>query len=70
MISRAIATPKNGAAQTRYVIESIDATEALPRIEVPTLVLHSTDNLVYSIEEGRYLADHIKKCEVRGATGR
>jgi pimeloyl-ACP methyl ester carboxylesterase len=65
MISRAIATPKNGAAQTRYVIESIDATEALPRIEVPTLVLHSTDNLVYSIEEGRYLADHIKK--VRGS---
>jgi class 3 adenylate cyclase/alpha-beta hydrolase superfamily lysophospholipase len=58
-IGRAIATPKNGAAQTRYIIESLDAMEALPLIQVPTLVLHSKDNQVYSIEEGRYLADHI-----------
>jgi class 3 adenylate cyclase len=26
---------------------------------VPTLVLHTKGNLVYSVEEGRYLADHI-----------
>jgi class 3 adenylate cyclase len=56
---RAFATPKNAAAQIRYFIESLDAREALPLIQVPTLGLHSKDNLDYSIEEGRYLADHI-----------
>jgi class 3 adenylate cyclase len=56
---RAFATPKNAAAQFRYIIESLDAREALPLIQVPTLVLHSKDNLDYSVEEGRYLADQI-----------
>jgi class 3 adenylate cyclase len=58
-ITRAIATPKNAAAQFRYIIENLDARDALPLIRVPTLVLHSRDNLMYSIGEGRYLADHI-----------
>ena len=57
--SRASATPRSAAAQIRYMIESMDAREALPLIQVPTLVLHTKNNLVYSIEEGRYLADHI-----------
>jgi class 3 adenylate cyclase/alpha-beta hydrolase superfamily lysophospholipase len=57
--SRAIATPKSAAAQLRYTHESMDAREALPLIQVPTLVLHTKDNLAYSVEEGRYLADHI-----------
>jgi class 3 adenylate cyclase/pimeloyl-ACP methyl ester carboxylesterase len=57
--ARAMATPKNAAAQIRYIIESLDAREALLLIQVPTLVLHSTKNLVFSLEEGRYLADHI-----------
>jgi pimeloyl-ACP methyl ester carboxylesterase len=56
---RAFATPRNAAAQMRYIIESLDAREALPLIRVPTLVLHAKDNLVFSIEEVRYLADHI-----------
>jgi class 3 adenylate cyclase/alpha-beta hydrolase superfamily lysophospholipase len=59
-LQRACATPKNAAAQVRYMIESVDAREALPLIQLPTLVLHSKDNVVYSIEEGRYLADHIE----------
>jgi pimeloyl-ACP methyl ester carboxylesterase len=54
---RAAATPRSAAAQIRYMIESLDAREALPLI-LPTLVLHTENNLVYSIEEGRYLADH------------
>jgi class 3 adenylate cyclase/alpha-beta hydrolase superfamily lysophospholipase len=58
-LMRASATPKNAAAQIRYIIESLDAREAVPLIQVPTLVLHTKDNLVYSVEEGRYLADHI-----------
>src|SRR5262249_18314117 len=56
---RAVGTPNTVAAQIRYIIESLDAREALPLIQVPTLVLHSKDNLIYSVEEGRYLADHI-----------
>jgi class 3 adenylate cyclase len=56
---RAVATPKSMAAQTRYIIESLDARDALPLIRVPTLVLHATDSPQYSIDEGRYLADHI-----------
>jgi pimeloyl-ACP methyl ester carboxylesterase len=58
-LMRAMATPKNAAAQFRYFIESLDAREALPLIQVPTLVLHSKDNLGVTIEEGRYLAEHI-----------
>ena len=58
-VTRAAATPRNTAAQIRYIIENLDARSALPLIRVPTLVLHTKNNLVYSIEEGRYLADHI-----------
>jgi class 3 adenylate cyclase/alpha-beta hydrolase superfamily lysophospholipase len=58
-LQRAVATPKNAAARIRYIIESLDAREALPLIRVPTLVLHAKDNMSFSIEEGRYLADHI-----------
>jgi class 3 adenylate cyclase len=58
-LMRAIATPKNVAAQVRYIVENLDARHALPLIKVPTLVLHSKDNLVYSTERGQYLADHI-----------
>jgi class 3 adenylate cyclase/pimeloyl-ACP methyl ester carboxylesterase len=58
-VMRAFATPKSAAAQLRYFIENLDAREALPLIRVPTLVLHSKNNLDFSTEEGRYLADHI-----------
>jgi class 3 adenylate cyclase/alpha-beta hydrolase superfamily lysophospholipase len=61
--TRAVATPRSAAAQIRYMIESLDARHALPLIQVPTLVLHTKDNLVYSIEECRYLADHIDGAE-------
>jgi class 3 adenylate cyclase len=56
---RASATPRSAAAQIRYIIENLDARGALPLIQAPTLVLHSKDNVIFSIEEGRYLADHI-----------
>jgi class 3 adenylate cyclase len=67
---RAIATPRNAAAQIRYIVENLDAREALPLIQVPTLVLSTKDNLIYTIEEGRYLADHVdgaKFVELPGA---
>jgi class 3 adenylate cyclase/alpha-beta hydrolase superfamily lysophospholipase len=58
-VMRATATPRRAAEQIRYIIESLDAREALALIRVPTLVLHSNGNRFYSSEEGRYLADHI-----------
>jgi class 3 adenylate cyclase/alpha-beta hydrolase superfamily lysophospholipase len=58
-VMRAAATPRSAATQIRYMYESLDAREALPLIRVPTLVLHSKDNLVFSSEEARYLAEHI-----------
>jgi class 3 adenylate cyclase len=67
---RASATPRSAAAQIRYIFENLDARDALALIQVPTLVLHSTNNLAYTIEEGRYLADHIdgaKFVELPGA---
>jgi class 3 adenylate cyclase len=59
-ITRAAATPRSAAAQIRYIIQSLDAREALPLIQVPTLVLHAKGNVVVPVDEGRYLASHIK----------
>jgi class 3 adenylate cyclase len=57
--TRCVATPRSVAAQVRYMIESVDAREALRLIQVPTLVLHTKDNLLYPLTFVRYLADHI-----------
>ena len=59
-MTRAAATPRSAAAQLRYIIESLDARDALPLIQVPTLVLHTMDNIVVPIDEGRYLAERIE----------
>jgi pimeloyl-ACP methyl ester carboxylesterase len=49
-----------GAAMAlRRMNGQIDIRDTLPVIRVPTLVLHRTDDLDTSIEEGRYLAAHI-----------
>jgi class 3 adenylate cyclase len=69
---RASATPRSAAAQTRYRIESLDAREALALIRVPTLVLHTRENVLTSVEQSRYLADHIdgaKFVELPGGDG-
>jgi class 3 adenylate cyclase len=58
-VMRTVATPRTAAARIRYIIESLDAREALSLIRVPTLVLHTENNRFYSSDEGRYLADHI-----------
>jgi class 3 adenylate cyclase/alpha-beta hydrolase superfamily lysophospholipase len=57
--TRAAATPRSAAAQLRYILESLDARDALRLIQVPTLVLHAKNNVVVPIEQGRYLAEHI-----------
>ena len=67
-MTRASATPKTAAAQLRYGFE-FDAREALPLVQVPTLVLHN-QNLFIPIAMGRYLAERIdgaKFVELLGA---
>jgi class 3 adenylate cyclase/pimeloyl-ACP methyl ester carboxylesterase len=56
---RAAATPRNAAAQLRYILENVDVRSVLHLIQAPTLVLHSTQNAFIRIDHGRYLADHI-----------
>jgi class 3 adenylate cyclase len=56
---RASAPPRTAAAQYRYILERLDAREALPLIQAPTLVLHNTHNPVVPVAHGRYLAQHI-----------
>ena len=56
--SRASASP--GAVITlRRMNRLIDLRDVLPAIATPTLVLHRVGDLDVSIEEGRYLAEHI-----------
>ena len=56
---RASASP--GAAQTLALMShGIDVRHVLPTIGVPTLVLHRTGDLPINVENGRYLARHIK----------
>ena len=56
---RASATPRNAAAQYRYILENLDVRSVLPLIQAPTLVLHGSGNPLVPIEHGRYLAEHI-----------
>jgi hypothetical protein len=68
---RAAATPRAAAAQYRYLFEHVDVRAALPAIQVPTLVIHTTGNPSLSIEHGRYLVEHIEGArllEVPGAS--
>jgi serine/threonine protein kinase/DNA-binding winged helix-turn-helix (wHTH) protein/class 3 adenylate cyclase len=52
------ASPGAALALTR-MNAAIDIRPVLPAIQVPTLVLHRTDDTCLRIEEGRYLAEHI-----------
>jgi pimeloyl-ACP methyl ester carboxylesterase len=57
-LERASASPR--AAQTILLMSrDIDVRHVLPTISVPTLVLHRTEKAI-SVENGRYLARHIK----------
>jgi len=50
--------PDQAAAAVRATLE-LDLRPVLPSISVPTLVLHRERNRLVSVDEGRYLADHI-----------
>lgn len=52
------ASPKSTVAISRLNYE-IDYRAILPSIDVPALVLHPENDITVSVEEGRYIADHI-----------
>jgi pimeloyl-ACP methyl ester carboxylesterase len=51
------------AVRWELVDREIDLRDVLGSIRVPTLVLHSLDDLANPIEHGRYLASHIPGAE-------
>jgi pimeloyl-ACP methyl ester carboxylesterase len=55
---RAGASPAMGRALFE-ALDGLDCRDILPRIQVPTLVVHRTDDRVSPLESGRYLAAHI-----------
>jgi class 3 adenylate cyclase len=58
-VLRASTTPRTAAAQYRANLRS-DVRDVLPLVRVPTLVLQSKDHPLFSVERGRYLAEHIE----------
>jgi class 3 adenylate cyclase len=56
---RASATPRTAATQFDYMLRSLDVRAALSLIQVPTLVLHARESVLFPIAHGLYLAEHI-----------
>jgi pimeloyl-ACP methyl ester carboxylesterase len=52
------ASPGAAVALTKMNAE-VDIRDELPKIEVPSLVIHRTGDRLLKVEEGRYLAEHI-----------
>ncbi|HMH46487.1 MAG TPA: adenylate/guanylate cyclase domain-containing protein, partial [Solirubrobacteraceae bacterium] len=57
-MQRLAASPTEARIISRAMVE-LDVREALPRIRVPTLVMHRPQELVWDVRHSRYLADHI-----------
>jgi len=51
--------PPGGARGRIKAAGSLDVREILPRIRVPTLVMHRPRELVWDVRHSRYLAEHI-----------
>ncbi len=56
---RLSASPATAAAVMRMLFE-LDVRDVLPMIRVPTLVVHRRDNPIVTVDQGRYVADHIE----------
>jgi pimeloyl-ACP methyl ester carboxylesterase/class 3 adenylate cyclase len=57
-IQRMSASPATAAAMTRQWFE-VDVRSVLPAIKVPTLVMARATNVIYPVQNTRYLAEHI-----------
>ena len=54
------ASPEN-AARMQRVLSTIDVREIVPKVSVPTLVVHCRDDQVVPFAAGEYLAEHIPR---------
>jgi class 3 adenylate cyclase len=63
-------TPRRAVAEMTYRLHNGDVRNVLPLVQAPTLVIHVRDNPMVSVEQSRYLAEHISGAtfaEVPGA---
>ena len=58
------------AGQMFRLIADLDVRDVLPAIRCPTLVIHHADDAPFSLEHGRYLADHIPGAKLVVVPGR
>jgi pimeloyl-ACP methyl ester carboxylesterase len=58
------------ALESIKVMRHIDMTDLLPKVTVPTLVMHSRQNPMVRVESGRYTADHIPNARYVEIPGR
>jgi class 3 adenylate cyclase len=56
---RLSASPSTAAAVMRTLFE-VDVRAVLDTIAVPTLIVHRVDNPIITLEQGRYVAEHIE----------
>ena len=57
-MQRLAASPGEARIISRAMVD-LDVRDALPRIRVPTLVMHRPKELVWDVRHSRYLAEHI-----------
>jgi pimeloyl-ACP methyl ester carboxylesterase/DNA-binding winged helix-turn-helix (wHTH) protein len=68
-LQRITTSPEN-AVRLRKVVDQIDVTHLLPRVTVPTLVLHCRDDAVQPFDEGRRVAAGIPGARFVALEGR
>jgi class 3 adenylate cyclase len=57
-MQRLAASPGEARVISRAMVD-LDVRDALPRIRVPTLIMHRPHELVWDVRHSRYLAEHI-----------
>jgi pimeloyl-ACP methyl ester carboxylesterase/DNA-binding winged helix-turn-helix (wHTH) protein len=68
-LQRITTSPEN-AARIRQAVDDIDVTDLLPKVNVPTLVVHCRDDAIQPFDEGRRLAAGIKGSRFVALEGR
>jgi pimeloyl-ACP methyl ester carboxylesterase len=68
-LQRMTTSPEN-AARIRYVVDTLDVSGLLPKVKVPTLVLHCRDDAVQPLDEGLRMAAGIPGARFVALEGR
>jgi class 3 adenylate cyclase len=58
-VERFGATPHVARTQLETIL-ALDGRDVLPLVDVPTLVIHSRDNVFVPVGHGRYVAEHVR----------